>query len=166
MLGSDTLRRSAAKTMRDPFTGKQVALLPALFLDCAVIHVQRADPLGNCQIDGIAGFAPEMAAAAKRLIVTAEEIIPTERVRERPDRTIIPFYQVDAVVHAPFGAHPGECAGLYRRDDAAFEEFLEAARTPRGIRAHLAETALAVKDHAGYLALFGRERLDALRIRP
>ncbi|MBI3564515.1 MAG: CoA transferase subunit A, partial [Elusimicrobia bacterium] len=76
MLGSDTLARSPAKTMRDPFTGMPLTLLPALVLDAAVIHVHRADRFGNCQIDGIAGFAVEMSRACKRLIVSAEEIVP------------------------------------------------------------------------------------------
>jgi acyl CoA:acetate/3-ketoacid CoA transferase alpha subunit len=66
MLGTDTLRYSAAKVVEDPFTGAKVALLPALVLDVALIHVHRADKYGNCQIEGISGFAAEMSRACKR----------------------------------------------------------------------------------------------------
>jgi acyl CoA:acetate/3-ketoacid CoA transferase alpha subunit len=162
MLGSDTLRRSAAKTMRDPYTGLEVALLPALFLDCAVIHVHRADRYGNCQIDGITGFAPEMSRAAKRLIVTAEEIVEPEVFRRDPGRTTIPFYLVDAVVKAPFGAHPGETSGAYRRDEAGIKEWLEAARTPEGTKAYLDRWVYGLSGHAEYLRTLGTRRLRGL----
>ena len=85
-----------------PFTGEPIALLPALILDVGIIHVHRADACGNAQIDGISGFAFEMARACKRLIVSAEEIVDTEVIRRRPDRTTIPYYLVDAVVEPPF----------------------------------------------------------------
>jgi acyl CoA:acetate/3-ketoacid CoA transferase alpha subunit len=74
MLGTDTLRYSAAKVVEDPFSGAIVALLPALVLDVALIHVHRADKYGNCQIEGISGFAAEMARASKRLIISAEDL--------------------------------------------------------------------------------------------
>jgi len=65
MLGTDTLAYSAAKVVEDPFTGTKVALLPALVLDVALIHVHRADKYGNCQIEGISGFAAEMSRACR-----------------------------------------------------------------------------------------------------
>ena len=86
MLGTDTLKHSAAKVVEDPFTGKPVCLIPALFMDVGLIHVHRADKYGNCQIEGISGFSIEMSRACKRLIVSAEEIVPTEETRRYPDR--------------------------------------------------------------------------------
>jgi acyl CoA:acetate/3-ketoacid CoA transferase alpha subunit len=163
MLGTDTLGRSPAKTMRDPFTGMTLALLPALVLDCAVIHVQRADQYGNCQIDGISGFAVEMSRATKRLIVTAEEIVDTEVIRATPERTIIPYFLVDAVVHAPFGAHPGETCGMYRRDEPHIREYLAAARTEEGTRRYLDEFVHGVPDHRAYLERVGNSRLEGLK---
>ncbi len=163
MLGTDTLARSPAKTMVDPFTGMTLALLPALVLDCAVIHVHRADRYGNCQIDGISGFAVEMSRAAKRLIVTAEEIVDTEVIRARPERTVIPYFLVDAVVHAPFGAHPGETSGVYRRDEPHIRAYLEAARTEEATKRYLDEFVRGVPDHKGYLKRVGRARLNALK---
>ena len=164
MLGSDTLRRSAAKTMTDPFTGLELVLLPALFLDCAVIHVHRADKYGNCQIDGVAGFAPEMSRAAKRLIVSAEEIVDSEVFLKAPHHTTIPYYLVDAVVEAPFGAHPGETCGLYGRDEAGIKEWLEAAKTREGARAYLDRWVYGVSGHSQYLRELGEARLKGLRL--
>jgi acyl CoA:acetate/3-ketoacid CoA transferase alpha subunit len=159
MLGSDTLTYSAAKVVEDPFTGMKVCLLPALILDVGLIHVHRADRFGNAQIEGISGFAAEMARASKRLIISAEEIVPTEEIRRQPDRTIIPYYLVDAVVHAPFGSHPGEMAYLYERDEPGVREWIEASKTPEGAQAYLDKYVYGVKNHAGYLELIGQERL-------
>jgi len=163
MLGTDTFRHSAARQMRDPFTGTKLTLLPALILDCGVVHVHRADPYGNCQIDGISGFALEMARASKRLIVSAEEIIETDEIRRRPEKTSIPFYLVDAVVHAPFGSHPGETCYLYRRDEPHIREFLEASKTEAGTRSYLRRYIDGTRDHADYLRRIGSKRLEALR---
>lgn len=162
MLGSDTFNYSAAKVVNDPFTGLPVCLLPALILDVGLIHVHRADRFGNAQIDGITGFAFEMARASKRLIISAEEIVPTEEIRKYPDRTIIPYYLVDAVVHAPFGSHPGEMAYLYERDDVVYREWIEASKTPEGAQAYLDKYVYGVKNHQEYLGLIGEERLKQL----
>ncbi|RME87947.1 MAG: CoA transferase subunit A [Anaerolineae bacterium] len=160
MLGTDMITYSAAKVVKDPFTGTPVALLPALVLDVALIHVHRADKYGNCQIEGISGFAAEMARACKRLIVSAEEIVPTEEIRKYPDRTIIPYYLVDAVVHAPFGSHPGEMAYLYGRDEEGIKEWVEMSKTAEGAQAYLDKYVYGVKNHQEYLDLIGEERLQ------
>ncbi len=162
MLGSDTFEYSAAKIVADPFTGMQVCLLPALILDVALIHVHRADKFGNAQIDGITGFAFEMARASKRVIISAEEIIPTEEIRKSPDRTIIPYYLVDAVVPAPFGSHPGEMAYVYERDDAIYREWINTSQTADGARAYLEKYVYNIKDHQAYLDLIGEARLAEL----
>jgi len=159
MLGSDTLEFSSAKVAVDPFTGLKVCLLPALILDVGLIHVHRADRYGNAQIEGVSGFANEMARAAKRLIISAEEIVPTEEIRKAPDRTLIPYYVVDAVVHAPFGSYPGEMAYVYGRDEGAIREWVEASRTAEGGQAYLDKYVYNLPDHAAYLDLVGQERL-------
>lgn len=160
MLGTDTLGYSAAKVVEDPFTGAKVALLPALVLDVALIHVHRADKYGNCQVDGITGFAAEMARASRRLIVSAEEIISTEDIRKYPDRTLIPYYLVDAVVHAPYGSHPGEMAYLYGRDEPGIKEWVEMSKTAEGAQEYLDKYVHGVKNHNEYLKLIGEERLQ------
>jgi acyl CoA:acetate/3-ketoacid CoA transferase alpha subunit len=163
MLGTDTLKYSAAKVVEDPFTGDPIALLPALILDVGLIHVHRADRYGNAQIDGISGFAFEMARASKRLIISAEEIVDTEVIRSQPDRTIIPYYLVDAVVHAPFGSHPGEMCYVYERDEPQIKEWVEASKTPEGAQAYLEKYIYGVRDHQEYLQLIGEARLEQLK---
>jgi len=162
MLGTDTLEYSAAKVVEDPFGGGPIALLPALILDVGMIHVHRADKFGNCQIDGISGFAFELARASKRLLISTEEIIPTEEIRRHPDRTIIPYYLVDAVIHAPFGSHPGEMCYVYERDEDQIKAWVEASRTPETTQAYLQKYIYDLKDHQAYLDLIGQKRLQEL----
>jgi acyl CoA:acetate/3-ketoacid CoA transferase alpha subunit len=164
MLGSDTFTHSAAKAIQDPFTGQIVFLLPALIVDVALIHVHRADRYGNAQIDGISGFAFELARACKRLIISAEEIITTDEIRRAPERTLIPYYLVDGVVHAPFGSHPGEMSGLYERDEEVVREWVQASKTSEDSLAYLSKYIYDLPDHAAYLDSIGRERLENLRI--
>jgi acyl CoA:acetate/3-ketoacid CoA transferase alpha subunit len=163
MLGTDTMKYSAAKVIECPFTGLPIALLPALILDVGIIHVHRADACGNAQIDGISGFAFEMARACKRLIVSAEEIVETEVIRRRPDRTTIPYYLVDAVIEAPFGSHPGEMCYRYTRDEPQIRKWVEASKEQATAEAYLKTYIDDVPDHQAYLALFGEEHLQRLR---
>ncbi len=163
MLGTDTLKYSSAKVVRDPFTGDPICLIPALILDVGLIHVHRADMYGNAQIDGISGFAAEMARASKTLIISAEEIVDTEEFRSHPDRTIIPYYLVDGVVHAPLGSHPGEMCYLYRRDEALIKEWVKASQDAQTTQDYLNKYIYSVRDHQAYLELIGEERLQKLR---
>jgi acyl CoA:acetate/3-ketoacid CoA transferase alpha subunit len=163
MLGTDTFEYSAALVVEDPFTGDPICLLPALILDVGLIHVHRADKYGNAQIDGISGFSAELARASKRLLISTEEIIDTEEIRQAPDRTIIPYYLVDAVIEAPFGSHPGEMCYQYRRDEPQIRDWVEAAKEPQTTQAYLDKYIYGVKNHQEYLALFGAERLASLK---
>jgi acyl CoA:acetate/3-ketoacid CoA transferase alpha subunit len=163
MLGTDTFKYSAAKVVECPFTGDPICLLPALILDVGLIHVHRADKYGNAQIDGISGFSAEVARASKQLIISAEEIIDNEEIRQAPDRTIIPYYLVDAVVSAPFGSHPGEMCYLYKRDEPQIREWVDASKDPDTTQAYLDKYIFGVKDHKEYLEMIGREQLNELR---
>jgi acyl CoA:acetate/3-ketoacid CoA transferase alpha subunit len=163
MLGTDTFNYSAAKVVECPFTGDPICLIPALILDVGLIHVHRADKYGNAQIDGISGFSAEVARASKRLIISAEEIVDTEEIRQAPDRTIIPYYLVDAVVSAPFGSHPGEMCYMYKRDEPQIREWVEASKEPETTQAYLDKYIYDVNDHQEYLELIGREQLLQLR---
>ncbi len=163
MLGTDTLKYSAAKVVECPFTGDPICLLPALILDVGLIHVHRADKYGNAQIDGISGFAAELARASKTLIISTEQIVDTEEFRCHPDRTIIPYYLVDAVVEAPFGSHPGEMCYLYERDEEHIKMWVNASKDIDATQAYLDKYIYGVKDHREYLDLIGRERLESLK---
>jgi glutaconate CoA-transferase subunit A len=163
MLGTDTFKYSAAKIVECPFTGQKVCLIPALFLDVGLIHVHRADKFGNSQIDGISGFAHELSRASKKLIVSAEEIIDTEEIRKYPEQTLIPYYLVDAVVHAPFGSHPGEMCYKYWRDEEHLKTFLEESKDPGKTKAYLDKYIYGVKNQDEYVKLIGMDRLKKLQ---
>ena len=163
MLGTDTLKYSAAKVVECPFTGYPICLVPALILDVGLIHVHRADKFGNAQIDGISGFAAEMARACKRVIISAEDIIDTEVIRCHPDRTIIPYYLVDAVVYAPFASYPGEMCYVHVRDEEHIKQWVEASQEPATTQAYLDKYIYGVKNHREYLELVGWERLERLK---
>ncbi len=116
--GTDGFAESGAKLVEDPYTGNPTVIVPALNPDVALIHVHQADQYGNARVFGTGISHVDSAMASKKVVITAEEIIDTEEFRRDPGRTSIPYYAVDAVVHAPFGAYPGTCAGYYGSDTA------------------------------------------------
>jgi 3-oxoacid CoA-transferase subunit A/glutaconate CoA-transferase subunit A len=164
MLGSDTLRMSSSKVVEDPFSGKPLCLLPACYPDFVFMHVHRCDIYGNAQIDGIIIEDSELARAAKRLILTTEEIVDTEEIRDHPDRTAVPFYLVDAVVEAPYGSHPGNMQGLYYSDEEHMAEWLRLSRTDEGVEEYLDKYVRSVGDFSEYVELVGgAEKMEYLR---
>jgi glutaconate CoA-transferase subunit A len=163
MLGTDTFAYSAAKAVECPYSGTPVCLLPALILDVGLIHVHRADMHGNAQIDGISGFAFEMSRACRRLIISAEEIVETDEIRHHPDRTLIPYYLVDAVVEAPFGSYPGEMCYTYERDEDRILDWVQASKTAEGAQTYLEKYVHSVRNHKEYLELIGSTRLERVR---
>jgi acyl CoA:acetate/3-ketoacid CoA transferase alpha subunit len=114
--GTDGFKYSGAKIIEDPYTGQPTLIVPALNPDVALIHAQQADVYGNARIFGTGASDRESALASRKVILSAEEIIDTEEIRRDPGRTTIPYYAVDAVVHAPFGALPGAVQGYYGAD--------------------------------------------------
>ena len=128
LLGTDTLRYSGAKVIEDPFTGKPIALVPALNPDIGLVHVHQADVYGNARCFGPGVQPLETAMAARKVIVSADEIIDHDDIRKDPGRTTIPYYLVDAVVYAPFGAYPGALPGVYEMDGDHFAEFFALER--------------------------------------
>jgi len=114
--GTDGFDHSGAKLITDPYTGDPITIVPALNPDVALIHAHQADKYGNARIFGTGISQVESAMASKKVIISAEEIIDTDEIRRDPGATAIPYYVVDAVVHAPFGAYPGEMQGRYSSD--------------------------------------------------
>ena len=162
MLGSDLVAVGGMKTVADPYSGATLAAVPALFPDVALLHVHRADRFGNCQIDGYPHMDADIARAASTVLVTTEELITDEETRRHPDRTVIPGFVVDALVHVPFGAFPHECYGLYEADFAHFGDYTAAidARGPEAaVSEYLARYVYAPASWDDYLELFGGERL-------
>jgi glutaconate CoA-transferase subunit A len=161
MLGSD-LRPDQRTTMRCPFTGQTLNLVPALFPDVALIHVHQADAYGNARIDGYVHMDPDIARAARSVVVSAEEIVDVSMTRSHPDRIVIPAMAVDAVVHSPGGAFPGECYGRYETDFEHFDEYVAKVTTDglRGVDEYLDAYVRNAADHAAFIDRIGRKRLD------
>ena len=152
------------RTVRDPYSGREVVVVPALNPDVAIVHVQRADAQGNAQIWGIIGEQKEAAFAASRVILTAEEIVPEEIIRSDPNRTLIPGFIVDAVCHVPFCAHPSYTQGYYDRDNAFYLEWDEISKTREGVQAYLDEWVFGVKDRAEYWEKLGAGLHERLKV--
>ena len=167
MLGSDLVGVGGMKTVVDPYTGEALAAVPALFPDVAILHVHRADRFGNAQIDGYPHMDADIARAAATVLITAEEIITEDETRRHPDRTVIPGFLVDALVHVPFGSYPHECYGLYEADYDHFADYTAAidARGPQAVSEYLARYVDAPATYDDYLELFGGERLAQQRAR-
>jgi glutaconate CoA-transferase, subunit A len=161
LLGSDLLERTPAKEIRCPFTEELLVAVPALVPDVALIHVHRVDAEGNAQIEGPAYMDVEYARAAKTVIVTAEEIVPSETIVRHADRTAIPGFVVDAVVEVPFGAYPHECHGRYEADFAHFDVYTEMVNADGvdGVHAYLREYLEEPGSFAGFLDLIGASAL-------
>jgi acyl CoA:acetate/3-ketoacid CoA transferase alpha subunit len=150
LLGSDTLRYSGAKVVEDPFTGVRIALVPAVNPDVGLVHVHQCDVYGNARCFG-PGVSPlETAMASKKTILTTEEIISTDDIRKDPGKTTIPYFVVDAVVYAPYGAHPGGVQGMYEMDQEHFLEWIASERDGT-LDAYLEKYVHSVASHTEYL---------------
>jgi glutaconate CoA-transferase subunit A len=124
-----------------PFTGEELTAVRALQPDVAIVHALRADAEGNAQWDGTSGPDVDMAKAAKRVIVTCEEVVDRDVIVANAHMTKLPGYYVDAVIEAPFGAHPTSHIPRYAMDawelmdyagaagSPSFEEYVERIRT-------------------------------------
>jgi glutaconate CoA-transferase subunit A len=168
MMGSDVGKRLGGdfKTMTCPFTNEEVGLLPALNPDVALIHVQRCDPYGNAQLDGLQFMDLDLAMAAKRVILTTERIVSNEQIRRTPDQTRIPFFTVDAVVEAPIGCAPHECYGVYEPFFSHLDDYaaLTTKDPVKGTQEYLERYFYEPKSWPDYLSRLGMDAvLDACR---
>ena len=139
--GSDVPSIAPFATVRDPFTGNDTLVVPAIRPDWAILHVHEADVRGNARIYGTPVWDRLMSRAAKRVILTAEKIVDTSHFVAQPEMTVVPEIFVEAVVHAPSGAWPTAVFDRYDIDEPAMRHYLELSRTPEGFRKYLEETA-------------------------
>ena len=114
-----------------PFTGEQLAAIPSLRPDVAVIHAQKADRAGNVLMEGIVGVQKHAVLAAKRSLVTVEEIVDELSPRSL-NATILPAWTVTAIAVVPGGAHPSYAHGYYMRDNAYYKAWDAIARDRDG----------------------------------
>ncbi len=153
------------KRITDPYSGSEVVVVPALNPDVAIVHVQRADKEGNAHLWGIIGEQKEVAFAAKRVILTAEEIVDETVIRSDPNRTLIPGFVVSAVCHVPYASHPSYAQGYYDRDNDFYLKWDKISETMEAVRSYLDEWVYGVKDHAEYWQKLGAETHTRLKVK-
>lgn len=165
-LGTDlmTYNKSLVE-IQSPFTSRKYAAVRGVQPDVALIHAHLADVHGNVQLDpanwmdnSVDGY---IARAAKRVIVTVEQVVSTEHVRRNPLQTVLPREYVSAVVHAPFGAHPCCCDARYGYDQDELRRYYDATASAETFQAYLDDRVRGVADHWEYLDKVGVARLLA-----
>jgi glutaconate CoA-transferase, subunit A len=162
MLGSDVRKQRPEPIEIDcPFTGDKLLLVPALNPDVALIHVQRCDPYGNAQIDGLQFMDIDLAIAANKVLLTTERIVSNDQIRRAPDQTKIPFFAVDAVVELPFGCAPHECYGVYEPMIRHMEYYTGLVNSDpvNGMQQYLERFVYGPKSWNEFLALIGTDQL-------
>ena len=126
------------KTVTCPFTSETLAAVPAIRPDVTIIHAQKADREGNVLIEGIIGVQKEAVLAARRAVVTVEEVVETFQ-GTHPNACILPRWVVSAIAVVPGGAFPSYAFGYYARNNAFYRSWDEISRTREGFQAWLDE---------------------------
>lgn len=139
-----------------PFTGEVLAAIPSHRPDVAVIHANRADRAGNVLLEGILGVQKEAVLAAKRALVTVEEVVEDFGPRSL-NAAILPHWTITAVAVVPGGAYPSYAQGYYKRDNAFYKRWDAIARERESFAAWMQEYVLAARPedfgrHAGRAA--------------
>lgn len=140
-----------------PFTGEKLAAIPAIQPDVAIIHAQKADRAGNVFLEGIVGVQKQAVLAAKRALVTVEEVVDDFGPRSL-NATILPSWTVTAIAHVPGGAHPSYAHGYYMRDNAYYKAWDAIARDRDGFLSWMKANVL---DKGPEVFKAQRERLAA-----
>ena len=149
----------------DPFGRKddEVALLPALAPDVAVIHAQQVSTDGTVRIKGLTFADLEQCKAASAVVVTCEEIVPESYLRLDPDQNALPPFLVDAVVPVPYGAHPTACHYFYDYDPRHLNLYKAVAKDDAQWAAYLDEWVYGVESWDAYLDKVGGAQLAHIR---
>ena len=163
LIGGDMPGHVDVRSIKCPFTGETLRAVPALRPDVAIVHAQRADEDGNIQLFGLTGDTLDGALASRRIIATVEEIVPRSVIRQMPDRTVLPGFRVAAVAHVPWGAYPSYVDGYYTRDDEAYGEWDELARSDEKLAAYIETDVLGTESFSETISRIDTRRLDALR---
>lgn len=128
------------KSITCPFTGERLAAVPALNPDVSVIHAQRADRAGNVQIWGLVGVQKEAVLAAKRSLVTVEEVV--DELEPVPGGIVLPSWAITRIAEVPGGAHPSYAQGYSERDNAYYADWDAIGRDRDAFAAWLEEKVL------------------------
>ncbi len=165
MRGKGMIPKHKMVQITDPFSAdaEPVLLLPALTPDVALVHAQYVGEDGTVRIKGLTFLDLEQARAASRVIVTCEEIVPVSCLRVDPDQNSLPSFLVDAVVLAPYGAHPTACHFFYDYDPRHMNLYGQAAADDQTFARYLQEWVHELPDQESYLAKVGA--IDLMRIK-
>ena len=156
----------ALREFNDPISNERLLAVPAIDIDVTILHAGVADPYGNVQHAGTGFGDRSLSAAADSTIVTVEQVISNEQVRRAPAATSVTG--VDAIVRAPFGAHPFASEGHYLPDAEHIRLYVQAAtdwlrNNARGqLDEYLGRYVLEPQDHMEYLERVGLRRLLSL----
>jgi len=153
------------KRIPDPYGGKDVIVVPALNPDVAIVHVQRADENGNAHLWGIIGEQKEAAFSAKKVILTAEEIVDETVIRSDPNRTMIPGIVVSAVCRVPYACHPSYAQGYYDRDNEFYLAWDRISESADSVKAWMDEWIYNIKDRDEYWQKLGAKTHKRLKVK-
>jgi glutaconate CoA-transferase, subunit A len=157
--GGDLRAHTRVASVTCPFTGEELAAVPALRPDVGIVHAQQADRDGNVQIWGIIGVQKEAVLASAHSIVTVEEIVA--ELEPRPGGVVLPSWVVDVVALAPFGAHPSYAHGYYERDNDFYVAWDEISRDRDRFHAWIDRHVLGTADIGEYRASLAAEAAPA-----
>ncbi len=150
-LGTDLARvNPAIRSVACPYTGESLATVPALNPDVTILHAQRADRAGNVLISGILGAQKEAGLAARKLVVTVEEVV--EDLGATMNAVVLPHWVVTAVACVPGGAWPSYARGYYPRDNAFYIAWDDISRDRARFTDWIATYVRGTADFAGFLA--------------
>mgnify|MGYP006194543223 FL=1 len=158
--GSDLVKvNPRIKFIDCPFTGEKLAAVPSVRPDVTVIHAQKADRKGNVLLWGILGVQKEAALAAKRCIVTVEEIV--DDLNAPMNACVLPSWALTAVCHVPGGAHPSYALGYSERDNRFYQAWDPIARDRETFSAWIDEYIRGTADFAAFQEKLRQAKLAA-----
>ncbi len=163
--GQGKIPKHKLVTSQNPFSDEKepVLLLPALNPDVTILHVQQVGSDGTVRIKGLSFLDLEQARAAERVIVTCEEIVPAQSLRQDPDKNSLPHFLIDAIVPAPYGAHPTACFGFYDYDPTHLNLYRKIAADDDEFKRYLDEWVFGPDSHEDYLDKIGAKNLARIR---
>ena len=126
--------------------------------------MQKASPDGTCILMGDEFHDIDIAVAARKVIVTCEELVSNDVIRRDPQATKLPCFVVNAVCEVPYGAYPTQCYGYYDYDNSFLKAYGAASKTEEDFKAFLKEYVYDVKDQAEFLEKIGVNRLLKLKV--
>ena len=143
-----------------------VVVLPPLIPDVTLLHAQYAGEDGTIRIKGLTFADIEQAKAAGRVIVSCETVLPTKEIRRDPDQNCLPHFLVDAIVVAPFGAHPTACHMYYDYDPFHLANFAKIASNDVLFQKYLDEWVYGIDTQEKYMAKIGDSDIGKIKADP